>query len=63
MAILPNDLDTMAYLSITTLAFLGCFRVGELVSMPNKLGYESTLNQYITFGCVNGKLFLQLIIK
>ncbi len=53
MAILPNDLDTMAYSYINTLAFIGCFRAGELVSMPSKLGYECPLIQDLTFGCFN----------
>ncbi len=53
----------MAYLSITTLAYFGCFRAGELVSMLSKLGYETPLVEDFKFGYVDGKLFLQLIIK
>ncbi len=63
MVILPNELDTMAYWSITTLAFFGCFSAGELVNMPCKLRYITPLVQELTFGYVNGKLFLQLSIK
>ncbi len=45
------------------LGIFGCYRAGELVHMPSKLGYIPPLVQDLTFGYVNGKLFLQLLIK
>ncbi len=63
MAILPNHLDIMAYWSIPNLAYFGCFRAGELVHMPSKVGYITPLVQDLTLGYVNDKLYLQLIIK
>ncbi len=63
MAILLNDLDTLAYWSHTTLAFLGCFRTGELVTIPNLSGYSAPQVQDLSVGTSNGRPYLQLIVK
>ncbi len=63
MAILPNNIDTLVYWLLTTLACFGCFRAGELVSILSQLGYSSPQVHDLSFGTSNGRPYFQLIVK
>lgn len=59
-SVLASDLDSLAYWAIINLAFFGCFRAGELVTVP---GYLPPQVKHITFAQCNGLSYLQLVIK